>query len=298
MKGEKYTNNISLKDIGFLSLLMFGVAKTGIKGNFLHEKGHRWPKSGSFLLPILESVGKRKTPLELYPIVNLFYDYIRMTDDLFDKQRTLPTWENIKSNLKTVEEPLFKGIEKSKITNKSQQEYILQRINFLGESVYKTMEAKNLWTKTPSFDEAYSYRLNTSGLLSDVVADIWCIYAKVPDDLRVITREVLKRLGMVLQFRDDIVDLRQDGEMDGNLILALLKEENEKEFLFSSIEKSKKRINVIKLMKTFSPKSIKRVMDHMKKEFEFMQEQLPNVGSKLTNLIKFATYNNIFIKTE
>ena len=133
MKGEKYTNNISLKDIGFLSLLMFGVAKTGIKGNFLHEKGHRWPKSGSFLLPILESVGKRKTPLELYPIVNLFYDYIRMTDDLFDKQRTLPTWENIKSNLKTVEEPLFKGIEKSKITNKSQQEYILQRINFLGQ---------------------------------------------------------------------------------------------------------------------------------------------------------------------
>ena len=297
MKVER-SNNIPLKDIGFLSLLMLGAAKSSIIGKFTHEKGSHWPKSGSYLLPILESVGKRKTPLELYPIVNHFYDYIRMTDDLFDKNATLLTWENIKGNLKTVEVPLFKIIEQSKIVNQREREHIIKRINLLGESVYKTMRTKNMWTKTPSFDEAYTYRLDTTGTLSNVVADTWCIFAKVPDDHRTKTREVIKRLGMVLQFRDDLADLRQDGEMDGNLVIAVLNEANEKDSLFNSIEKSKSKINLIKLLKIHAPRSFKRIMDYMNIEFEIIRKQSPNAGSKLADLIQFATYNNIFIKTE
>ena len=295
---EQLTRNISLKDIRFLAVLILGTAKTNVIGNFTHEKGRHWPKSGSYLLPIIESVGKRRTPLELYPIVGLFYDYIRTTDDLFDKEKNLPGWEDTKNSLKTVKDPLFEKLRKSQIIDEAQQKYIFERINSLGESVYSTMEEKSSWTKPPSYEKAYSYRIDTTGLLSDVVADVWCIFAKVPDELRTITKEVIKRLGMVLQFRDDLSDLRQDSEMDGNLVLAVLNEENERYSILSLIKKSKSKINLVKLLRSHAPKSYKRVMDYINKEFEQIRKMSPDTGSKLADLIQFATDINYFIKTE
>lgn len=287
---ERLTNNISIKNLAFLSGLMLGVAKTGVIGKFVHEKGHSWPLSSSFLLPILESVGKRKTPLELYPIVSLFYDYIRAADDLFDKEENLPIWEATKKSLKIIEEPLFERLEKSQIIDETNRRYIFERVNSLGTSVYETMQVKSQWTKTPSFEDAYSYRWETTALLSDVVADIWCIFAKVPEDLRVKTREITKRLGMLFQFRDDLMDLQEDGDMDGNLVLAVIDEENEKDSLFESIKNLKSKTNLIKLMKIYSPKSFNRIMNYMQKELELIQEQSPNTASELTGLMKLAIH--------
>ncbi|OGK51139.1 hypothetical protein A2966_00150 [Candidatus Roizmanbacteria bacterium RIFCSPLOWO2_01_FULL_41_22] len=287
---EAYTGNISIKDISSLSTLLVGAAKTRLIGGLTTaEKGLPWPLSGTFLLPFLETVGKKRTPLNIYPLVSCFYYYIRATDDFLDQRQPLASWEETQKALDKARLPWEMSLKESSIDD-DQKTDITNIAGSLGESIYQKMREKEQWSQAPSFTTAYNYRLNTTGLLSEVVADIWCIFAGVPENLRFDTIEATRRLGMVFQFRDDLFDIKQDSDMDGNLTLAILTEENERNNLFASLNQTKTPKKIMELMKKSAPRTLRRNLAYIEDEMRCLRERSPEAASQLSSFIKLVAF--------
>lgn len=263
------------------------VAVTDLKGRWLTRGGPPWPLSGSVLLPLMEQIGRRKTPDEIYPLVGQFYNYIRVTDDFFDNNPHFPTWLECQFATSAAKQPVLEAIENSSI-NPIDKKYILGRITRLGNLAYLALASKENWPEKPSFEQAYKYRWDTTGALSEVVADTWCIFAGVKRDLRPNVKTAVQRIGMVFQYRDDLMDLREDTDRDGNLIRAILNEEGEKDRLLSFVLISRGRTKLMALMKHHSPRSKLRTINYLVEETGEIKDINPKASALVTALLRFS----------
>ena len=245
------------------------IVSTHIRGRIASES---WPLSATFLLPMMEQVSAVSTPPSFLPAVASFYNYIRVVDDFFDTRSSFPTFQETidmtQGNLDDfIEQTVQSGSEIDML-------YLQKIIANLQKTAYQALSKQNTWTTSPSFGQAYGYRWDTTGSLSWVVADIWCKAVNLEDDLTVKIGNLLQNVGMLFQFQDDYMDLRDDPDETGNLVRALLNEEQEKESLFGTLG-PKGTVTLLPIMQRHAPLSLVRLLEWMEHENSQIREVSP-----------------------
>ena len=237
-----------------------------------------WPLSASFLLPIIEQVGNASTPSSLLPVVAHFYNYIRYTDDYFDNNDHFPDRNETKEAVLPHEKRLFESINGAFIQEQD-REYIVELFAHLEEVAYNALTLQHSWKNSPAFDKAYQYRQNTTGILSDVVAKLWCMSTGVLGAAEENIISIVRTVGMLFQYYDDFRDVYEDNDTDGNLVRAIVHEEGETALL--SIEATHQQKALLATMVSSAPKSLERLLWHMNAEYEILQDISPNIHTFL-----------------
>lgn len=255
------------------------ILKTHIEGK---KTDRLWPLSASVLLPIMEHVAGVYTPCKLLPVVADFYKYIRFTDDFFDNYPGFPDWSETQLATQQLHNTLLGSI--TNVVDENDAAYMVERIDYLRENVYQVLQNQHLWVNSLSFRDAYDYRWNTTGILSDVVAELWCLSAGVTGEVKTNIRHVTQKFGMFLQFWDDLIDVREDEDTDGNLVRAILNEEGQKETFLNSCT-SESKTPILTAMLSSAPKSLERILKYMKDENEEIRKISPRIAEFLDSFM-------------
>lgn len=252
----------------------FAVGKNLAKAGLVHVKASRrlsregipWYPSGSFLLPIISNLTGRTIPDTMLPLITYLNHYMRQTDDFFDEREDFPSWSECKNGVRQTQSVLLRAISQLDI-DPSKKRMIFHTIAGLRRDAYLSLQQKDSWKENPTFEEAYIYRVNTTGLFSRTVADIWCIVTDTSKVKHAGVKNALQRIGMTFQYVDDLMDIRDDMDTDGNLVLATLNENaEERQKVTQALTDIKGKPRVLNLLTRFAPQSTNTLLRRIDQE--------------------------------
>ncbi|KKS13692.1 MAG: hypothetical protein UU67_C0020G0013 [Candidatus Daviesbacteria bacterium GW2011_GWB1_41_5] len=248
----------------------------------LHKEGIPWYPSGSFLLPIISDLTERTVPDTVLPLITHLNHYMRQTDDFFDEREDFPSWSECKYGVQQTQSVLLHAISQSDI-DPSKKRMIFHEIAGLRRNAYLSLQQKDRWKESPTFEEAYTHRVNTTGLFSRIVADIWCIVTDTSKEKQAGAKDALQRIGMTFQYIDDLMDIRDDTDTDGNLVLATLNENaEERQEVTQVLTDIKGKPRVLDLLTRFAPQSTNTLLRRMDEE----AASLRNISSSTERTIR------------
>lgn len=221
----------------------------------LSKKGIPWYPLGSFFLPIFTRLTGKSLPEDMLPFVTYLTDYVAQADKLIDGGGEFPSWKEYQSSTwenRTKIVNTIAGLRRDTI----EKRMAIDQFLVLTEKAYLGFQQKQNWKKDPSFEEAYRYRLDTSGTMWEAVGNGWNLAIDVPNEKREALQNSVVRVGMVTQYLDDLTDIREDTSMDGNLMHAVLNENpKEKKRMEEALRDADNRSRIIALLNQYAPNS-------------------------------------------
>ncbi|MBI2595625.1 class 1 isoprenoid biosynthesis enzyme [Candidatus Daviesbacteria bacterium] len=220
----------------------------------LGKDGIIWYPVSSFLLPFFNQVAGKNIPENTYPLISYLWEYARQTDDLFDRSTKFPSSDETDTATASARGKLITAIQKAEITDLQKNE-LTDEIRELRERVYQAFEDQNNWIKQPSFEKAFNYRKNSSLLLMRKIAVMGNILALTSDERKKRVEDCLEDIGVIMQFIDDLMDVEEDSLLDGNLIHAVLHDEDEQELFTRALSLAPDQTGLFKLLEDSAPKT-------------------------------------------
>ena len=272
------------------------VADVLIKGGIIYLKeshklsreGVVWYPLGSLCLPIMYRLTGRNLSNDMLPLITYTSEYVRQADDLFDTGGKFPDWEKYQDGTIQTKTRLSNAVEKSSLDPIKKQE-MLKRFEALERKAYQGFQQKEEWENDPSFEQAYNYRLDTVGTMWEAVALWWSIATDVPEEKREAVRKAMIKTGMVSQYLDDLMDMSDDTPMDGNLVWAILNEnQEEKKAIEEVLQNIKSKPKIMDLFVQYAPKSVERFLKGIDTELIGIKNISPSAERLGRGIVKIA----------
>lgn len=248
-----------------------------------------WSRTSSSIVVLFEKLSGKKFSRDRLSIVSTLKRYVRQTDDFIDNgNNILPPFIDIKHATRNTLTEMLKTIDSFHLSNDERYE-VLETLMQLRRHSYQAFKEKNDWSDTITYDLAYDHRLRTTGILGRTFARVANIVNHIPVEERSSIEEGMERCGMILQFLDDFMDVRDDSTRDGNLILATLCEEPaEYGDLMQQLHTASKGNNVLWLFNSHAPLTTKKIITRMNKEVTFLSEISPVCAKTVDAMISIC----------
>lgn len=254
----------------------------------LAKEGIEWYPNGSILLSIMSGLTGRTIPDTMLPLTTYSNHYMRQTDDLFDASEEFPSWVELKNGVQQTQSVLLNAIAETDL-DPDKKLVIFRRIASLRREAYSALQQKNNWTDDPTFDEAYGHRINTTGLLSRAFGVIWCIVTDTPGEEWEKTQEASQRIGMTFQYVDDLMDIRDDAPIDGNLVLAAFNgNKEEKQEITQALDRVTGKPRVMDLLRRYAPQSTSYLLDRINDEIVPIKDISASTEQTMRGIVKFV----------
>ena len=288
-KEDFYSLNLSLGE-------WFAVGKNLVNAGLVHtrvsrrlsQEGIPWYPTGSFLLPIMSDLTGRNISNTMLPLITHLNHYMRQTDDFFDEREGFPSWAECKNGVRQTQSVLLNDISKLDIDS-AKKRMIFHEIAGLRRGAYVALQEQAMWEQDPTFEVVYAHRLNTTGRFARTVAEIWSILTDIPEEKRVEARDALQRIGMTFQYVDDLMDLRDDLPVDGNLVHAILNENmKERQGVNQALASARGNPRVLDLLMRFAPESTDRLLRRIDEETTPIKDISPSLEQTIRGGVKLV----------
>lgn len=242
----------------------------------LRREGVKWYPVGSFLIPLFEDLSGKKVSKREYPAISFLWEYTRQADDALDSSGLFPSWGEVK-NLVAVSQSRLLAWEPEDMADDDKKR-IVGALADLRKCVYQATQVQRSWSEPVSYAEALNYRMNTSILLNRKLAEMGNILVGTEMERRQGVEDAFEAIGVPLQILDDLQDVEEDTDTDGNLVRAALHDSGEQNVFLGKLLQAPDGTNIFKVLRNFAPRATSTIVETAQSALQTVADTSPKVA--------------------